>query len=59
MFFFVKLFILVNSQCPEVGEGYSVYIQKEQYKPSTYKRNNIKMKSSQMFFFVELFILVF
>ena len=43
----------------KLGRATCVYIQKEQYKPSTYKRNNMKMKSSQMFFFVELFILVF
>jgi hypothetical protein len=43
----------------KLGRATCVYIQTEQYKPSTYKRNNMKMKSSQMFFFVELFILVF
>ena len=32
---------------------------KRTYKPSTYKRNNMKKKSLQMFFFVELFIFVF
>ena len=69
MFFFVELFILVfyvhehaTTSLPnalKLGRVTCVYIQKEQYKPSTYKRNNMKMKSSQMFFFVELFILIF
>ena len=69
MFFFVELFILifyvhehVTTSLPnplKLGRVTCVYIQKEQYKPSTYKRNNMKMKLSQMFSFVELFILVF